>query len=77
MSNILCRQCQNPIKFDDKYASHQHQHQHHQHQQQQQGDTINVTKAVVRKSILMQIKKTQSGKWIPLDKDTGLPYQCQ
>ena len=21
--------------------------------------------------------KSQSGKWIPLDKDTGLPHQCQ
>jgi hypothetical protein len=21
--------------------------------------------------------KTQSGKWIPLDKDIGLPHQCQ
>jgi hypothetical protein len=21
--------------------------------------------------------KTESGKWIPLDKDTGLPHQCQ
>jgi hypothetical protein len=21
--------------------------------------------------------KSQSGKWIPLEKDTGLPHQCQ
>jgi hypothetical protein len=21
--------------------------------------------------------KSQSGKWIPIDKDTGLPHQCQ
>jgi hypothetical protein len=39
-------------------------------------DIINVTKAVVRKSILIH-NKSQSGKWIPLDKDSGLPHQCQ
>jgi len=41
------------------------------------GDIINVAKVVARKSILMQITKSQSGKWIPLSKDTGLPHQCQ
>jgi hypothetical protein len=34
----------------------------------------NATKAVAKKSTLMQI--TQSGKCIPLSKDTGLPHQC-
>jgi hypothetical protein len=29
------------------------------------------------KIILDANNKTQSGKWIPLDKDTGLPYQYQ
>jgi hypothetical protein len=41
------------------------------------GDIINVTKAVARKSTLQIIKKSQSGKFIPLDKETGEPHQCQ
>jgi hypothetical protein len=40
------------------------------------GDIINVTKAVARKSILMQIIKARAASGFP-DKDTGLPHQCQ
>jgi hypothetical protein len=41
------------------------------------GAICNVTKAVARKIYFDARNKSQSGKWIPLDKQTGLPYQCQ
>jgi hypothetical protein len=37
-----------------------------------EGDIINIVKVAARKSILMQIhSKSQTGKWIPLDKIQG------
>ena len=30
-----------------------------------------------RRNIFDSNSKTQSGKWIPIDKETGLPHQCQ
>jgi hypothetical protein len=38
---------------------------------------IAATKAVARKSILMQITRVKAANGIPLSKDTGSPHQCQ
>ena len=106
MSNILCRQCQNPIKFDDKHISQRtgkkipldietnerhdcpvrrEQQQQAQQQlpsqsqqsQQMQRRHLQCNKGCGNEIYFDVNTKTQSGKFIPLDKDTGLPHQCQ
>ena len=34
-------------------------------------------KDVGEKSILMKISKTEEGKFIPIDKNTGRPHKCK
>jgi hypothetical protein len=46
------------------------------HNHNRKDDIFNVTKAAVRKSIFDANNKSQSGKFIPLSKDTGLPHEC-
>jgi hypothetical protein len=103
MSNILCRQCQNPIKFDDKHVSQrtgkkipldietgephdcpvrrdqpqQQQTQPQQQPQQQQKRYLQYNKGCGNEVYFDANSKSQSGKYIPLSKDTGLPHQCQ
>jgi hypothetical protein len=40
-------------------------------------DTFNVTKAVAKRSISIQITKARAVNWIPLDTQTGLPHDCE
>ena len=60
-----------PVQRDQPQPQ-QGQQSHHN-----QGAIYNVTKAVARKIYFDARNKSQSGKWIPLDKQTGLPHQCQ
>jgi hypothetical protein len=100
MSSLACRQCQNPIKFDDRHISQrtgkkipldvetnephdcqarnngQHQQQVQQSQQMQR-HYLQCNKGCGHEIYFDANNKSQSGKWIPLDKDTGQPHQCQ
>jgi hypothetical protein len=103
LSNISCRLCNQPIKFDDKHISqrtgkkipldvatnepHDCPVRRDQPQQQQQGQQSEqlqtqqkryyCNKGCGQEIYFDANNKTESGKWIPLDKDTGLPHQCQ
>jgi hypothetical protein len=45
--------------------------------QQQQRRYLQCNKGCGQEIYFDSNNKSQSGKWIPLDKDTGLPHQCQ
>ena len=102
MNSLQCRQCGQPITFDNKHISQrtgkkipldpetnephdcpvrrdqpqQHlQGQQSYHQQQRQYHQCN--KGCGGEIYFDSNNKTQSGKWIPLDKGTGQPHQCQ
>jgi hypothetical protein len=99
MSSISCRQCGEPIKFDDKHISQRtgkkipldvqtnephdcplrrdNQQQQGQSQQMQQRRYLQCNKGCGQEIYFDANNKSQSGKYIPLDKDTGLPHQCQ
>ena len=103
MSSLSCRQCGQPIKFDDKHVSQrtgkkipldietnvphdcpawrdqpQEQGQQQQSQQQtQQRRYYQCNKGCGQEIYFDANNKSQSGKWIPLSKDTGQPHQCQ
>jgi hypothetical protein len=104
MSSILCRQCNQPITFDDKHISQrtgkkipldpstnephdcpvrrdQPQTQQGQiqqsYQQMQERRYLQCNKGCGQEIYFDANSKSQSGKYIPLDKDTGLPHQCQ
>ena len=106
-SSIVCRQCNQPITFDNKHISQktgkkipldpgtnephdcpvrrdhlkqsQQEQQSYQHQQTQQSQIRyhQCNKGCGQEIYFDANSKSQSGKWIPLDKDTGLPHQCQ
>jgi hypothetical protein len=104
MSSLTCRQCGQPIKFNDKHVSERtdkripsdvdteephdcpvrkSQQPLQQEQSQQQGQPqhqerryYQCNKGCGQEIYFDPNSKSQSGKWIPLDKDTGLPHQC-
>jgi hypothetical protein len=97
-SSLSCRQCGQPIIFDDKHVSqrtgkkipldpgtnepHDCPVRRDQLQQQQQGQSqqrryLQCNKGCGHEIYFDANNKSQSGKWVPLDKDTGLPHQCQ
>jgi hypothetical protein len=99
MSSLACRQCGQPITFDNKHISQttgkkipldpgtnephdcpvrRDQPQQGQTQQQiQQRRYLQCNKGCGQEIYFDANNKSQSGKFIPLDKDTGLPHQCQ
>jgi hypothetical protein len=106
LSSILCRLCQQLIKFDDNHISRrtgkkipldpgtdephdcpvrrdqpqqqlQGQQQSQQREQSQQRRYLQCNKGCGNEIYFDANSKTQSGKWIPLDRDTGFPYECQ
>ena len=97
-SNLACRQCGEPIKFDDKHVSQRSgkkipldpgtnephdcpvrrdQPQQQQQSQPQQRRYLQCNKGCGEEIYFDENNKSQSGKFIPLDKQTGLPHQCQ
>ena len=107
MSTLTCRQCGQPIKFDDKHVSQRtgkkipldvDTNERHNcpmwnvveknsvpisqsNSQQQQQTTEERRYYQCNKGCSQEIyfdanNKSQSGKFIPLSKDTGLPHQC-
>jgi hypothetical protein len=102
MSSLSCRQCGEPITFDNKHISQrtgkkipldpgtnephdcplrrdqpQQQGQPKQSQQMQQRSYLQCNKGCGQEIYFDANNKSQSGKWIPLSKETGLPHQCQ
>jgi hypothetical protein len=55
----------------------QPQQQQSQQQLQQQRRYLQCNKGCGQEIYFDANNKTESGKWIPLSKDTGLPHQCQ
>ena len=99
-NSILCRQCNQPITFDNKHISQrtgkkitldpgtnephdcpvrrdQPQQQRQQSYQQQERRYLQCNKGCGQEIYFDANSKSQSGKWIPIDKDTGEPHQCQ
>jgi len=95
MSSIACRQCQKPIKFDDKHISQRtgkkipldvgtnephdcsaRSGNNQQQSQTQQRRYFQCNKGCGQEIYFDVDSKSQSGKYIPLSKDTGLPHQC-
>jgi hypothetical protein len=99
-NSILCRQCNQPITFDNKHISQrtgkkipldpgtnephdcpvrrdQPQTQQGEQQSQQQRRYLQCNKGCGSEIYFDANSKSQSGKYIPLDKQTGLPHQCQ
>jgi hypothetical protein len=99
-NSILCRQCNQPITFDNKHISQrtgkkipldietnephdcpvrrdQPQQQRQQSYQQQERRYLQCNKGCGQEIYFDANSKSQSGKYIPLDKDTGEPHQCQ
>jgi hypothetical protein len=99
MSSILCRQCNQPITFDNKHISQRtgkkiplnvetnerhdctvrrdHPQQGHHSFQQQERLYHQCNKGCGQEIYFEANSKSQSGKYIPIDKATGLPHQCQ
>ena len=99
-NSILCRQCNQPITFDNKHISQrtgkkipldvetnephdcparreQQQAQLPPQSQQSQRRYLQCNKGCGNEIYFDANNKSQSGKFIPLDKDTGLPHQYQ
>jgi hypothetical protein len=100
-SSLSCRQCSQPITFDNKHISQrtgkkipldvatnephdcpvrreQQQSQlPHQQQQHQEKRYFQCNKGCGQEIYFDTNNKSQSGKFIPLSKETGLPHQCQ
>jgi hypothetical protein len=55
----------------------QREHQQHQQRQQQERRYHQCSKGCGQEIYFDASNKSQSGKWIPLDKETGQPHQCQ
>ena len=105
MSSLACRQCGQPITFDNKHISQRtgkkilldvetnephdcpvrrdrpqqqgQQSQQQLNQQPQERRYLQCNKGCGQEIYFEANNKTQSGKWIPIDKDTGQPHQCQ
>jgi hypothetical protein len=103
MSSLTCRQCGQPITFDNKHISQRTGKkiplevetndccparkdqqfgketfpEQQQQQQIQQKRYFQCNKGYGQEIYVDANNNSQSGKWIPLSKDTGLPHQCQ
>jgi hypothetical protein len=66
-----------PVRRDQPQQQLQEQQQSQQPYQQQQRRYHQCNKGCGQEIYFDANNKTQGGKWIPLDKDTGLPHQCQ
>src|ERR1051326_5248811 len=64
-----------PVRRDQPQTQLQGQEQTQQMQQQRR--YLQCNKGCGEEIYFDQNKRTESGKWIPLDKQTGLPHQCQ
>jgi hypothetical protein len=98
LSSILCRQCNQPITFDNKHISQRtgkkipldietnephdcparrdQPQQQGQEQQTQQRRYLQCNKGCGQEIYFDVNTKSQSGNWIPIDKDTGTTHQC-
>src|SRR5919206_2936335 len=97
-NNILCRQCNQPIAFDNKHISqrtgkkmpldietnepHDCPVRGDQPQQQQVQQMQKIQRRYLQCNKGQEIyfnanSKSQSGKWIPIDKDKGQPQQIK
>jgi hypothetical protein len=65
-----------PVRRDQPQQS-QPQQGLPQQQQSQQRRYLQCNKGCGQEIYFDASNKTESGKWIPLDKDTGQPHQCQ
>jgi hypothetical protein len=95
MSSLTCKQCGQPITFDNKHISQRtgkkipldietnephdcpvrRDQPQQSHQTQRRYHQCN--KGCGQEIYFDENNKSQSGKWIPLDKQTGQPHQCQ
>jgi hypothetical protein len=98
--SLSCRQCGNPIRFDDKHisertgkipldvdtqephncpvwkSSNNQQQQQSQQLQHQERRYHQCNKGCGQEIYFDANNKTQAGKWIPIDEETGLLHQC-
>jgi hypothetical protein len=65
-----------PVRRDQPQQGQQ-QGQQSEQPQQQQRRYYQCNKGCGQEIYFDANSKSQSGKWIPLSKDTGLPHQCQ
>jgi hypothetical protein len=67
-----------PVRRDQPQQGQQQQGQQSQQPQTQQRRYFECRKGCGQEIYFdANHSKSQSGKWIPLDKETGLPHQCQ
>ncbi len=66
-----------PVRKSQRQQQLLQQQQSEQQQQQQQRRYHQCNKGCGQEIYFDVNNKSQSGKWIPLSKDTGLPHQCQ
>jgi hypothetical protein len=66
-----------PVRRDQPQQGQQQQGQQSQQPQTQQRRYFECRKGCGQEIYFDANNKSQSGKWIPLDKDTGQPHQCQ
>jgi hypothetical protein len=93
---LYCKQCDEPIKFDDEQISERNgkkiplnleTDQPHDcpvwrsQQQEQRRQThrryYSCRNGCVQFIYFDEKERTENGKWIPLEKETGEPHQCQ
>jgi hypothetical protein len=88
--SLHCNFCNEPIKFDDEHISERtgkkilldldtdelHDCPVWRSQQETQKRYYNCRKGCGLFIYFDVNERTIRGKWIPLDKDTGLPHQC-
>jgi hypothetical protein len=83
-SSLSCRQCGQPITFDNKHISQKTgkkipldvdtNEPHDCPVRREQQQTQLPPQSQQRR--YLQCNKIENGKWIPLYKQTGLPHQC-
>lgn len=66
-----------PVRRDQPQQQQGQQTQQGQPEQSQQRRYHTCNKGCGQEIYFDANTKSQSGKWIPLDKDTGMPHQCQ
>jgi hypothetical protein len=96
MSSLACRQCGQPITFDNKHISQRtgkkipldlatnephdcpvrREQQQSQLPENQEKRYFQCNKGCGQEIYFDANNKSQSGKFIPLDKETGQPHQC-
>jgi hypothetical protein len=66
-----------PVRRDQPQQQQGQQQPQQQSYQQQERRYLQCNKGCGSEIYFDANSKTESGKWIPLDKDTGQPHQCQ